>query len=139
MGDVAQSLGMERAFYKVAMRPGKPLMAGRMGAAAMVGLPGNPVSAIVCGHVFLAPVIRRMQGLSSVLPQPQSGVLAEATGPNGPREHYERAKITDNGLKIFDRQDSALLGILSAADALVIRPPGDPARAAGDTIRYLPI
>ena len=54
---------MERSFYKVAMRPGKPLMAGRMGSAAMVGLPGNPVSAMVCGHVFLAPMIRAMLGL----------------------------------------------------------------------------
>ena len=53
VGDVAESLGMERAFYKIAMRPGKPLMAGRMGNAVMVGLPGNPVSAMVCGHVFL--------------------------------------------------------------------------------------
>ncbi len=57
--------GMDRAFYKVAMRPGKPLMAGRLGGAAMVGLPGNPVSAMVCGHVFLAPMLRAMLGLGS--------------------------------------------------------------------------
>ena len=98
VGDVAASLGMERSFYKVKMRPGKPLMAGRMGRAAMVGLPGNPVSAMVCGHVFLAPIIRVMLGLGAA-PAPRRTVrLAQDIPPNGPREHYMRATLTDDGL-----------------------------------------
>ena len=63
VGKVAADLGMERAFYKIAMRPGKPLMAGRIGGIPMVGLPGNPVSSMVCGHIFLRPMLRAMQGL----------------------------------------------------------------------------
>ncbi|MBE0553437.1 MAG: molybdopterin molybdotransferase MoeA, partial [Rhodobacteraceae bacterium] len=63
VGKVAGDLGLERAFWKIAMRPGKPLMAGRLGGAVMLGLPGNPVSAIVCGHLFLVPMLRALQGL----------------------------------------------------------------------------
>ena len=76
VGDVAASLGMERSFYKVAMRPGKPLMAGRMDNMAMVGLPGNPVSSMVCGQIFLLPMIRKMLGLSSDQPDFQTAPSA---------------------------------------------------------------
>ena len=60
--ELAAELGMARAFYKIAMRPGKPLMAGRLGSAAMLGLPGNPVSSMVCGHIFMLPLLRAMLG-----------------------------------------------------------------------------
>ena len=80
VGAVAQAKGMERSFYKVAMRPGKPLMAGRLGSATMIGLPGNPVSAMVCGHVFLAPVIRKMLGLGES-PAPRETLLLQKTRP----------------------------------------------------------
>ena len=143
VGKVAAGLGMERAFYKIAMRPGKPLMAGRLGQAAMLGLPGNPVSAIVCGHLFLLPAIRRLLGLTDVAPKPLRAVLAEDVGPTGPRTHYMRARlIPGDGLPQiapFARQDSALLGVLAEAGALLIRPMGDGPRRAGDEVGYLPL
>ena len=137
VGDVAAGLGMEQSFYKVAMRPGKPLMAGRMGDAAMIGLPGNPVSALVCGHVFVRPALRAMLGLGAAPAPRHKGALAAPIGANGPREHYMRAQITPGGLSVFDRQDSALLSVLAAADALVIRPPHDGPRGAGEAVEYL--
>ncbi|MBY6065709.1 molybdopterin molybdotransferase MoeA [Leisingera aquaemixtae] len=139
VGKVAQDLGMERSFYKVAMRPGKPLMAGRMGSAAMVGLPGNPVSAMVCGHVFLAPVVRTMLGLPAEAPQLRTAALAAPLPENGPREHYMRAQVENGQLTAFDNQDSSLLTILADANALLVRPPSDGARPAGETVQYLPI
>jgi molybdopterin molybdotransferase len=124
------------------MRPGKPLMAGRMGAAAMLGLPGNPVSATVCAHLFLDPMLRKMQGLPAA-PAPRRAVLAEAVGPTGPRTHFMRARLRDTGalpeITAFANQDSAMLSILAEADALLIRPLGDGARAAGEVVEYLPL
>lgn len=139
VGPVAKRLGMEQSFYKIAMRPGKPLMAGRLGSSMMVGLPGNPVSAMVCGQVFLIPVIRAMQGLAAQQRQPLTATLAKAVGPNGPREHYMRARIEGDQLIAFDRQDSSLLTILADANALLIRPVNDPALEAGTQIQYLPL
>ncbi len=139
VGKVAGDLGMDRAFYKVAMRPGKPLMAGRMGDAAMVGLPGNPVSAMVCGQVFIVPMVTAMLGLG-MAPAPRGTARLAAPLPaNGPREHYMRARLTPEGLIAEDRQDSALLGVLSQADALLVRAVNDPARAPGETVTYLSI
>ncbi|TCM81467.1 gephyrin-like molybdotransferase Glp [Rhodovulum steppense] len=139
VGKVAADLGMEQAFYKVAMRPGKPLMAGRMGKAAMIGLPGNPVSALVCATLFLLPVLRVMQGLPTAPAPRRTARLACDLDANGPREHYMRARITADGIAPFDRQDSALLTILSEADALIVRPPGDGPRRAGEAVEYLPL
>ena len=139
VGDVARELGMEQSFYKVAMRPGKPLMAGRLGQAAMIGLPGNPVSAMVCGHVFVAPVIARMLGLGDQRAQPQSATLADPIGPNGPRTHYMRAVVKDGRVTAFDRQDSSLLSVLAQANALLIRPAHDSAKQAGAEVSFIPI
>lgn len=141
VGKVAAELGLERAFWKIAMRPGKPLMAGRLGQAVMLGLPGNPVSAIVCGHLFLIPLLKAMQGLPATAPVPRKARLGADTGPAGPRTHYMRARLDAEGAIItpFDRQDSALLSILSTADALLIRPMGDGPRKAGEQVEYLPI
>ncbi|WP_101068108.1 molybdopterin molybdotransferase MoeA [Roseovarius salinarum] len=139
VGPVAAELGMDRAFYKVAMRPGKPLMAGRMGGAAMIGLPGNPVSAIVCGHVFLVPVLRKMLGLGAAPAPRHTARLAVDVGANGPREHYMRATLDGDAIRPADRQDSALLTVLAGANALMIRPPHDPPRTAGDTVAYLAV
>ncbi|QAX29691.1 molybdopterin molybdotransferase MoeA [Leisingera sp. NJS204] len=140
VGKVAQDLGMERSFYRVAMRPGKPLMAGRMNGAAMVGLPGNPVSAMVCGHVFLAPMVRSMLGLPAPSQQHLlTAVLCAPLTANGPREHYMRANVQSGQLQAFDNQDSSLLTILAEANALLVRPPKDGARSVGDIVQYLPI
>ncbi|MDE3079995.1 MAG: molybdopterin molybdotransferase MoeA, partial [Paracoccaceae bacterium] len=94
VGKVAGAMGMDRAFYKIAMRPGKPLMAGRLHGVPMLGLPGNPVSSIVCAHLFMLPLLRAMTGLPAA-PAPRApAVLAQDLGPNGPREHYMRARLT---------------------------------------------
>lgn len=139
VANLAPKLGMTQSFYKVAMRPGKPLMAGRFGAAMMIGLPGNPVSAMVCGHVFVAPVIRAMLGLPARATPRLKAALGSALPPNGPREHYMRARVTDDGLVAFGAQDSSLLSILNEADALIVRPPQDGAQAKGVFVDYIPI
>ena len=136
---VAAEIGMEQAFYKVAMRPGKPLMAGRLGDAAMIGLPGNPVSAMVCGTVFVAPVVCKMLGLGEQATPMRQAPLARALPANGPRAHYMRARITDGALHPDDRQDSSLLSVLASADALLVRPVDDPARRPGDMVNYIVI
>ena len=139
VGQVAQAQGMDRAFYKIAMRPGKPLMAGKLGRSAMIGLPGNPVSAMVCGHVFVLPVLRRMLGLGSAPAATQIAQLAHDVPANGPRAHYTRAQLGAGRVTIFDRQDSSLLTVLADANCLALRPPHDPARKAGDAVQILPL
>ncbi len=136
---VASDLGLRQEFYKVAMRPGKPLMAGRMGDAMMIGLPGNPVSAMVCGHVFVVPVVRAFLGLGQAPnPRLQATLQAPLTA-NGPREHYMRAQLSADGIIPHDRQDSGLLSVLAEANALLIRPPHDPARAVGEVVEYIKV
>ncbi|KUJ81930.1 gephyrin-like molybdotransferase Glp [Ruegeria profundi] len=139
VAEVSQTLGMERSFYKIRMRPGKPLMAGRLGNTAMVGLPGNPVSAMVCGYLFLLPMLRRMLGIEQVLTPFQSARLAEPIGKNGPREHYMRAVLGADGIRACADQDSSLLSVLAQANALLVREPHDHARPVGDEVRYLPL
>ena len=137
VGAAAEDQGMDRAFYKVAMRPGKPLMAGRIGDAVMIGLPGNPVSAMVCGHVFLLPVVRAMLGLGRTEAPRTTAKLTAALPANGPRAHYMRARRDGGAVTVFDRQDSALLSVLAQANALVVRPPHDVARQTGDTVAVI--
>ena len=140
---VGKTAGLEHSFWKIAMRPGKPLMAGRLNGVPMLGLPGNPVSAIVCGHLFLLPMVRAMLGDPDPAPQPRRARLAVDLPANGVRAHYMRARLTTEdglpGITPFDRQDSALLSILGQADALLIRPVEAPACRAGDTVDYLPL
>lgn len=135
---VAASLGVEMAFHKVAMRPGKPLMAGRLGRLALLGVPGNPVSAMVCGRVFMVPMIRRMLGLDPTA-RTLALPLAEPLGPNGPRRHYMRARRVGGGVAASERQDSALLSVLALSDLLLVRPPHDPGRGAGERVECLPL
>lgn len=139
VGKVAIAKGMERAFYKVAMRPGKPLMAGRIGTSTMIGLPGNPVSAMVCGHIFVLPVIRKMLGLGVTAAPRRTVKLLTTLGSNGPREHYMRAHVTADGLQVYDRQDSALLSVLSEANCLAVRPPNDGTHLPGDLLEIIDI
>lgn len=138
VGPVTAELGAQRAFYKLALRPGKPLMAGQLFGALLLGLPGNPVSAVVCAHLFLLPALRAMQGLGHLPPPTRAARLARDMPANGPRAHYMRATLEPEGLiRPFDDQDSARLGLLAQADALLIRPPEDPARPAGHPVRYI--
>lgn len=129
---VAAELGMEQAFYKVAMRPGKPLMAGKLGKTPMIGLPGNPVSAMVCGVVFVAPMLRKMLGLAGEAAPRTPMPLAVDLPKGGPRTHYMRALVRDGAVHPETNQDSSLLSVLAQADVLMIRPAHDPARQSGD-------
>jgi molybdopterin molybdotransferase len=126
------------AFYKVAMRPGKPLMAGRVGEATLIGLPGNPVSAMVCGHVFLRPALDGLLGLPAG-PLPRTPrPLAAPVAAGGPREHYARATLNPDGtVAIFSNQDSSVQSLLAAADLLAVQPPHGPALPAGAPIETI--
>jgi molybdopterin molybdotransferase len=94
---------------------------------------------MVCGHVFLLPTLRVMLGLPAAPAPRQSAPLAADIGENGPREHYMRARLENGELTVFDRQDSGLMSVLSSANALVVRPPRDPAQSAGTVMDYLPL
>ncbi len=139
---VAGDMGFAPSFWKIAMRPGKPLMAGRFGDGLMLGLPGNPVSAIVCAHLFLLPLLHALQGGGAVPQAVGRARLGCDVDANGPRAHYMRARLSTGDMPVitpFARQDSSLLSILTEADALLIRPIGDAPRAAGDIVEYLPL
>lgn len=138
VGPVMLAMGGTRAFYKIAMRPGKPLMAGKLGDAVMLGLPGNPVSSIVCTHLFMRPALRAMQGLGAWPLATATARLAHDIGPNGPRTHYMRATLGPEGtIAPLPRQDSALLSVLCQADALLIQPARCPGQPAGAPMRYI--
>ncbi len=130
----AAAAGMDPTFHKVAMRPGKPLMAGRLQGSALLGLPGNPVSAMVCGTIFMSPMVRVLQGLPAAPAARRPAILDTALPPNGPREHYLRARRTPTGVSPFQRQDSSLLSLLSQADCLIVQPVNDPGRDAGQSV-----
>ncbi|WP_424970425.1 gephyrin-like molybdotransferase Glp [Dinoroseobacter sp. S76] len=140
---VAGELGLERAFYKIAMRPGKPLMCGRLGAALLIGLPGNPVSSMVCGTLFVVPALRVMQGLPAQAQPRHAGKLARGLGKNGPREHYMRAQLTlRDGIAWIDpapRQDSGLMSVLASADCLLVRAPHAEPAEPGSDVAYIPL
>jgi molybdopterin molybdotransferase len=130
--------GVTMAFWRIAMRPGKPMMHGRLGAMRVIGLPGNPVSSYVCGFLFLVPLIRKLSGRSVLHHRRETALLGRNVAANDQREDYLRARleeISDGSLVAtpVDHQDSSLLGNLAGARALVIRAPFAPAAAAGST------
>ena len=143
IGQMAQGTDMQTSFYKVAMRPGKPLMAGRYNGIPLIGLPGNPVSSIVCGHIFLRPALNTMLGFGKQALTRETATLTQDIKQNGPRAHYMRAiSGLVNGVPtctLFDRQDSSLLSILAQADILMVRAANDPAKKAGDTVDIIRI
>ena len=140
VADVLGGEGLTLDFYKIAMRPGKPLMAGRLGPAVMVGLPGNPVSAMVCGEIFLRPALEAAMGLPPGPRARLSAPLAHALPANGPREHYMRAILDEDGtLTVFESQDSSLLQTLARANALVVRKMQSPDSPAGCIVPYIPL
>jgi molybdopterin molybdotransferase len=142
---VKESLEAEQvkmAFWKIAMRPGKPMMHGRLGAMRVIGVPGNPVSSYVCTWLFVVPLIRQLTGRDAVHHVRASALLGRDVGPNDVREDYLRARLErrDDGTLIatpVNHQDSSLLANLAAAQALVIRAPFAPAARAGSPCEIL--
>ncbi|MGD0562705.1 MAG: gephyrin-like molybdotransferase Glp [Roseiarcus sp.] len=135
--------GMELGFWRIAMRPGKPLIHGRLGAMRVLGLPGNPTSSTVCALLFLRPLLRALVG------DPQAGAdpseparLAVALAANAARQDYMRATLTRDGDGVFlaspvESQDSSLVKALARAEALIVRAPGAPPAEAGEACRIV--
>jgi molybdopterin molybdotransferase len=137
---VKESLEAEKvaiAFWKIAMRPGKPMMHGRLGAMRVVGVPGNPVSSYVCTWLFVVPLIRALSGRKVIHHTRENALLGRDVGANDMREDYLRARLEErsDGTLIVtpvNHQDSSLLANLAAAQALLIRAPFAPAAKAGE-------
>ncbi len=135
--------GMELGFWRIAMRPGKPLIHGRLGEMLILGLPGNPASSIVCALLFLMPLLRALSGDPRAADDPsEPAILGAPMPPNGPREDYLRAKLSRgaDGLALatpHDVQDSSLLSVFARSQCLLVRPPHAPAAAAGDACRVI--
>jgi molybdopterin molybdotransferase len=128
--------GLALSFWRVALRPGRPMMNGRLGATHVLGLPGNPVSAYVCAFLFLVPLIRRLAGRSDLSAAPESAVLGRELPENDERADYLRATLAPgaDGIPVATPvtvQDSSMMAALAKADCLVIREPFAPAASAG--------
>jgi molybdopterin molybdotransferase len=126
-------------FWRVAVKPGKPLMAGRLGDGVVIGLPGNPVSAFVTTHLFVLPLIRAMAGAADPLPASRFSTLAAGVSANGSRAEYLRARRRGDRVLPLNQQDSAGLSALAAADALIIRPPHAAEAAEGERVEIIDI
>src|SRR6202045_2883000 len=141
--DVLGADGLELDFWQIAMRPGKPLMVGRYRGTPMVGLPGNPVSTLVCALLFLRPALDRLGGVSPSAESTPAARLGVALAKNDRRQDYLRSRLaraTDGTLEVFpfEVQDSSMMRLLAAADCLVVRPPHAPAIAAGAAVPIVP-
>lgn len=137
--------GLALDFWKIAMRPGKPLMFGALGETRLLGLPGNPVSSLVCALVFLRPALGRMLGLAAdAAPETRRARLGAALAANDERQDYLRAALdrrADGALVAtpFARQDSSMLSLLAQAGCLVVRPPHAPAARRGAAVDVIPL
>jgi molybdopterin molybdotransferase len=134
--------GVQIAFWKIAMRPGKPMMHGRLGSMRVIGVPGNPVSSYVCTLLFVVPLIRALLGSTTIHHRREAALLGRDLGPNDVREDYLRAIIEEraDGALIASpvtAQDSSLLANLSRSQGLVIRAPFAPAAKAGSPCEIL--
>lgn len=144
MAPALRSEGVDLSVHKIALRPGKPLMFGARAGVRVLGLPGNPVSSHVCALVFLAPLVRALQGDAAPRPVTSPARLAVDVGPNDARRDFMRARMArdpDGSVRVtpFASQDSAMLSVLAAADCLLIRPPFAPAARAGDPCEIIPL
>ncbi len=133
--------GMELDFWRIAMRPGKPLMVGRLGDMQVLGLPGNPVSSLVCGLLFLEPLLCHL-GLRKMPRRMATARLHAALPANDKRQDYVRARLIETSddmpvVESFGKQDSSMMRIFSQSDCLIMRPPNAPAVEAGDTVPVL--
>jgi molybdopterin molybdotransferase len=136
---VLGNVGLNVDFWRIAMRPGKPLMFGHLGETAMLGLPGNPVSALVCSLIFLRPALRKMLGMGESTTLYEKAVLGCDITPNDRREDYLRATLSRDNLgnlvaTPFEIQDSSMLSRLAHANCLIIRRPHAPAAPKGTQV-----
>ncbi|MBB4209958.1 gephyrin-like molybdotransferase Glp [Rhodothalassium salexigens] len=137
--------GLALDFWTIAMRPGKPLLFGRFASGTpLIGLPGNPVSALVCAQLFVLPAVDRLAGGDGRPPRPVQALAAHDLPAGGARQDYQRAALTTDALgqrwvRPLSPQDSAMLTTLAAADALLVRPAGAPAAATGTAVPVLPL
>jgi len=134
--------GLSLAFWRIALRPGKPMMHGHLGAMSVLGLPGNPVSSYVCAVLFLVPLLRRLAGRRDIHTEFEDAVLARDLPANDERADYLRATLEEGpeGLPIaapVPIQDSSMMAPLAQADCLVIRDPHAPAAPAGTPCRII--
>lgn len=138
--EVMAGAGMELDFWKIAMRPGKPLMSGRIGSTRIIGLPGNPVSSLVCAQLFLVPLVTAMAGRRH-RPDLRQAVLGVPVAANDHRRDYMRARIDLDAMPPvvapYPRQDSSMLSTLAEGNCLLLREPHAPAAAAGDPCTVL--
>jgi molybdopterin molybdotransferase len=128
--------GMDLSFWKIAMRPGRPLMHGRLGPIHVLGLPGNPVSAFVCAYLFLVPLLRTLSGRADVALPSEHALLGSDLPENDERADYLRARLSrsSRGALVatpFPQQDSSMTRVLAEADCLVLREPHAPRAPAG--------
>ncbi len=129
--------GFALDFWKIAMRPGKPLIWGRLGDVPLLGLPGNPVSALVCGVVFLLPALAVLGGLRAAESITEAAVAGVDLPANDQREDYLRSSLVTGVVTPFGRQDSSMLKTLARADALLIRSSHAPPLPAGSAVRII--
>ena len=134
-----EAAGTSIDFWRIAMRPGKPLMAGRMRDTVVIGLPGNPVSAHVTALLFVLPMAAHLSGAADPLPARRSAILSDPLPPNGAREDYLRAVIQAGTVRPAARQDSSMLRTLAESNCLIVRAPHVPPAAAGDSVEILAI
>lgn len=133
--------GLDLSFWRVALRPGRPMMHGRLGRLQVLGVPGNPVSSYVCSFLFLAPLIRKLSGRSDVDRKPESALLGRDLPENDEREDYLRATMSETPdgpiVTPVSSQDSSLMASLARADCFIIRPARAPAAPAGSRCAIL--
>ena len=130
------NIGAEMEFFKVAMRPGKPVMAGKLGERVVIGLPGNPVSAYVTAFLFLLPLIRHLAGSKSPMPVKRTARIKQALPANGGRANFIRARLDGDTIAPLPSKDSAMLAVLAKADALIYRQASAPVAGAGEQVEY---
>ncbi len=132
-----EAAGAELDFWRIALQPGKPLMAGRLGDGLVVGLPGNPVSAFVCARLFLVPLLKRMSGDPAPEDRYQMMRTAVDLPATGARRQFLRAAVKDGAVTPARAQDSSMLSVLAGADALLMRPENGPGVPAGTSVPVL--
>jgi len=130
-----EAWGASIAFWRVAMKPGKPIMIAQKGGTLVLGLPGNPVSSYVTAYFFLLPLLRRLTGAADCLPQPVTARLVGEIGPGGKRQEFLRAALVRGAATPIDEQDSSALRALAACNALIDRPVDAPALVTGDEVQ----